>query len=185
MQAKDQVFGILALAGDNRHGECTVLVVGFLQIAGCRRAKRVLPCLESLENEASVITRNPTGLFVVARNRHLRIGHRNIRYGIHDCASDAIDGSRLRLGICLRQRRQERPSEQEGRHCSASPRSSTSTEMLTAARGPKSTSVAFLRYRLIAIGLRNSRFSAPSMAITSYLPGARLPTETEDARPRN
>src|SRR5215472_6245874 len=166
MQANGQVLGILALAGDNRHGECTVLVVGLLQIAGCRRAKKVLPSLESLENEASVITGNPTGLFVVARNRHLRIGHRNIRYGIHDCASDAIGGSRFRLGICLHRRRQERQSEQEGCHCSSFPRSSTSTEMLTAARGPKATSVAFLRYRLISIGLRNSRFSAPSMAIT-------------------
>ena len=166
MQAKGQVFGILALTRHNRDGESSVLVVGFVQIARSSRAKRVLPCRESLENKPSVITRNDSGLFAVARNQYLRMGHRNIRYRIHDYAADAIVGSPWWLGICLSQRRQERQSEKKGPHCSSSPGSAISAEMVRVARGAKITSVACVKYRSIAVGLRNSRFSAPLMAIT-------------------
>src|SRR5215475_3003119 len=145
-----------------------MLVVRLAHVALRCGTNRVLPCRKPFEGKPPLIACSDASFFIIQKNRNLRLRNGSAGHSIHHNACDAISAPRVSLWIYLAKRGHQRQKEENCRHGASSPCSGacTSTSTVTSPRGPRFTSRACAKYRSMAPGLRNSKLSAPLIAIT-------------------
>src|SRR6267143_329396 len=178
VQPKQHMPGIETAPDGHCRRVRSMLVVSLTNVTLCRHIERILSRFQLFESESPILVCDGLSFFILDPNRNSRVWDWRTSHSIDDDASDAIRGRGL-----LRRRRligneQYCQNENQPLHCCSS-RSCPSMRIVALPPGPRVTTSACFRYFSIAAGLRNSRSRASFTATTWYVPGGRLPIESE------